>query len=470
MRLLLLSISHHNAPLAVREAMAFDQARTDAILATLQHRYPTAEIALLATCNRTEVYIARPSHAPPTAQDLCEMLAQASGMTTEQITSVAIVREQEQAAMHLFRVCVGLDSMVLGEPQILGQVKRAYEAGAQAQSVGRILHRLFQGAIASAKLARNATGIDAGRTSVGSVAVDFARNIFDRFDDKSVLAIGAGEMIKAVLHSFKRIEPGRLWVVNRTYERGCNLAESLELAGPDHGARPWDDLERLVVECDIIISCTGSPDPIITKAWFAKLIKKRRNRPLFMIDIAIPRDIEPSVGSLSNVYLYNLDDLQQAVEATQADRQNEISGCEAILHEQVARCMGEIRHHDLGKIVKQLREVLSDIAEQEQDRTQRKFATLDQCPDNDRINEILGEHNHRLINKILHLPLSQLDKGDPDAPVGFYAAALRRLFALEDAPTHDETPPPPETPTPPADASAELPAKQAATHSHDVSA
>ncbi|MEM9021620.1 MAG: glutamyl-tRNA reductase [Planctomycetota bacterium] len=431
MRLLMLGFNHRTAPLELREALAFDPTRA---INDLRGAYASSECAVLSTCNRTELYLARPAHDPPTVEDLRRFVAQQTSVKPDAVTTASIHREQEQAALHLFRVCTGLDSMVLGEPQILGQVKRAYEAADQLGSVGPVLHRLFQGAITAAKQARAQTGIDQGRTSISSVAVDFARNIFDHFHDKTVLFIGAGEMIKTTVHHMKRLDPGKMWIINRSLDNAAALAQTLDLNGAARGARAWDDLEELLVEADIVVSCTAANEPILTAARFKPLVRRRRNRPLFLIDMAMPRDIEPRVGSFNNVYLYNLDDLLKTVEATTQGRRDQVGACEAILADHVERCMGEIRHRDVGRLVKQLRTRLADIAQAEHDRTARKLAALNGSAEEAHLEKLLQQHNHRLINKILHLPLSQLDRRDPDASLGFYAAALRRLFDLHDQP------------------------------------
>lgn len=434
MRILMVGLNHRTADVAAREALAFDDAAVAGLLHALRERFPMSEGVLLSTCNRTELYIARPVHAAPSADDVRTLLAEQGGLEPEALSATTLLREQEQAALHLFHVCAGLDSMVLGEPQVQGQVRKAYELAQSHGLVGPVLHRLFRGALAAGKEARNRTGIDAGRTSVSSIAVAFARNIFDHFTDKKVAVIGAGEMIKGAAHALLRENPQTLWIVNRSPGRAMELARSLapDGVGPV-SPRGWDDLDSVLVEADIVVSCTGANEPVVTGDRFKPLLKRRRNRPLFLVDMAVPRDIDPAIGALSNVYLYNLDDLQQAVGVTTDERHAQREQCETILHQHCARCMGEIRHRDLGKLVQQLRARLGDIADQEQQRTQRKLAA--QGIINERHDAVIREHNHRLINKILHLPLSQLDRNDPDAPVGFYAAALRRLFDLDDEPT-----------------------------------
>ena len=445
MRLLMLGFNYRTAPLALREALAFDNEHACDAIRELRQTYPASECALISTCNRTEFYLARPIHDPPTIEHLRDFVAKQTGASPDAIRSASIHREQEEAATHLFRVTSGLDSMVLGEPQVLGQVKRAYELADQCNAVGPVLHRLFQGAITASKSVRRQTGIDQGRTSVSSVAVAFAKNIFDHFGDKTVLAIGAGEMIKASLASLRRENPKRLLLINRTHQRAIDLAEQLKLTGKDHGARAWEDLDALLVEADIVVSCTGATEPIVTEGRFMPLLKKRRGRPLFMLDLGVPRDIDPKIGALRNVYLYNMDDLQQAVQATASDRKDLVVEAEALLRGHIDRCMGEIRHRDVGRLVKQLRQRLHDIAQEEQGRTAKKLASLNGQSTEQSIEDLLAQHNHRLVNKILHLPLSQLDRSDPDASLGFYAAALRRLFDLHDqpdmpvGPSQDET-------------------------------
>lgn len=444
MRLLMLGFNHRTAPLVLREALAFDNEQAADAIRKLRQAYPASECTLISTCNRTEIYLARPAHDPPTVDQLRNFVAEQTGTDPDAIRSASIHREQEEAGTHLFRVASGLDSMVLGEPQVLGQVKRAYELADGCGAVGPVLHHLFQGAIAASKNVRRQTGIDQGRTSVSSVAVAFAKNIFDHFGDKTVLAIGAGEMVKAALASLRRENPKRLLLINRTHQRAIDLAQQLELTGTDHGARAWEDMDTLLIEADIVVSCTGATEPIVTEQRFRPLLKKRRGRPLFMLDLAVPRDMDPMIGALRNVYLYNMDDLQQAVQATESDRRELVAQAETLLSGHVDRCMGEIRHRDVGRLVKQLRQRLHDIAQEEQARTIKKLAAYHDGPAAEQATaDLLAQHNHRLVNKILHLPLSQLDRADPDASMGFYAAALRRLFDLQDQ----------------ADMPAELPAK-----------
>ena len=423
MRVLMLGANHRTADLAVRERLAVADERQAQLLAHLRGAWPAAEAVVLSTCNRMELYLARPATQPPSADELRAAVAAFCELDPAQLLAATIHRENEQAVAHLFRVCAGLESMVLGEPQILGQVRRAYEHAHRHEAVGPVLHKVFQTALATGKQVRHETGIDAGRTSIGSIAADFARNIFDTFDDKTVLGIGAGEMAKVALRHFNELKPHAMWIINRTRSRGESVAQALALDGPRRGVRSYDDLDTLLIEADIVITSTGAPHAIITAERFRTLVRRRRGRPLFVIDLAIPRDVEPAVGALSNVYLYNLDDLQQVVEQTHTARCEIAARCEGRLADAVRRCMAEIQHRDLGRLIRELRGKLFELGEAEQARTLHA--------DGDGQAQALEEYTHRLIHKILHLPLSQIDAQNPDAPLAFYSAALRRLFQLE---------------------------------------
>jgi glutamyl-tRNA reductase len=433
MRIVLVGINHRTASVALREQLAVAGDDLPAALDALKHRYPGIESVLLSTCNRTELYVARPAEQGPTVAELRQFLAEQSGVAVDDLTPASIHREQEPAVRHLFRVAAGLDSMVVGEPQILGQVKRAYEAAVDAESVGSVLHQVFQQAISAGKAVRRETAIGQGNLSVGSVEVDFARQIFADLRDKQVVSVGIGEMTKPMLRHLLGQSPKRLWLVNRTAAQATALAEALELTEAQGGARPWEQLDELLVQADIVLTATGAAEPILTAGSLKPLLRRRRNRPLFIVDLALPRDVEQDVGALNNVFLYNIDDLQAAIHANRGQRDEAVHACEQHIGQAVHTCMAQIQHQDLGQLVRQLRQQLHAIGEQEQQRTDRKLAAHAQSGDPQMLSEIVGEHTHRVINKILHMPLSQLDNRDGEAPLGFYAAALRRLFHLEDA-------------------------------------
>lgn len=435
MKILVLSLNHTTAPVGLRERVALQGERLTLAIDQLRSAHPMAETVIVSTCNRTEVYIARPAHDAPSFEDVVSIIAGVSGVSRDELSAAALRREGEQAVMHLFRVCSGLESMVLGEPQVLGQVRRAYEHASSREAVGPVLHKVFQQALAVAKNVRTQTGIDAGRVSIGSAAVEFARRIFDTFSDKTIVGVGAGEMAKLSLRHMMALRPARLWLTNRTHSRAQTLAHRMGLHAPHGGARPFEDLDVLLVEADIVITSTGADHPIITAQRFRPLIKRRRFRPIFIIDIALPRDVEPEVGSLSNVYLYNIDDLQKAIASTHTQRADEVHKCETMLAQAVQACVAEVQNRDIGRLIRALRTRLHEIAQAETDRTTRKLTTAATPAD---VEALLQEHTHRLVNKILHLPVSQLDRRNSDAErsgLGFYAAALRRLFDLHETET-----------------------------------
>lgn len=444
MRVLFVGINHRTAPVELRERFAMSE-DTREHLGAFRRRFPQAECVILSTCNRVEVYVARPTHELPRAEDVQRFLSERFGVPADRVVSASIHREQEQAIAHLFRVCCGLDSMVLGETQVLGQVRRAYESATGCGATGPVLHKIFQQAIAAARHARAATGIDAGRVSVGSVAADLARQVFSDFADKSVLGIGAGEMAKVTLRHLNRLQPAHLWVVNRTARRAEELAQQFKLSHPTGGARPWDQLDELLAGSDIVVTSTSAPEPILTPRRLKPILKRRRYRPLFVIDLAVPRDADPAIGAMNNLYLYNIDDLQSIVDKSLDQRGDQVRACEQHVTRAVSACMSEITHADLGKLIRKLRNKLHDIGEDERRRTLRKLAGRD---DASAVSEAIDQHTHRLINKILHMPLSQLNQHNGDAPLGFYAAALRRLFDLEDEPTTPTAPPQDQTPAP----------------------
>lgn len=444
MRIVMLSISHRTASVDLRERIAIAGDKLEAALDSLRRLYPQSEAVVLSTCNRTELYVARPAHEPPAFEHLDAFLAEFCQIETHHVTAAAIHREQDQAVTHLFRVATGLESMVIGEPQILGQVKQAYELSQKREAVGPVLHRVFQQAISVAKQVRSESGIGEGRVSIGSVAVDFASQIFEHFEDKTMVAIGAGEMAKITLKHLQALNPAKLWLTNRTRQRAEDLATRMNLTGPRGGVRPFEDLDELLVEADIVLTSTGATKPIITEARFKPLIRRRRSRPIFMVDIAVPRDIEPAVGNLSNVYLYNIDDLQRVVLKTHENRSAQVEQCEKMVFDAVRSCMATVQHRDVGVLIRALREKLHDYAKAERERSIKKLSTTPMDDNAEAIEKLLEEHDHRLVNKILHLPLQQLDTKNPDAPLGFLAAALRRLFALEEhAPTTEVAPPKP---------------------------
>lgn len=438
-RLLLLGLNHSTAPLAVREKIAFNATQRRAAVLAFREQFKDAEAVLLSTCNRVELYTSRAVHGRPRVEDMVDFLAGFHGVDPGFFRPHLYEKANLDVVRHLFSVASSLDSMVLGETQIIGQVREAYDVACDLGSAGSMLHPLFQRAIAVGKQVMTQTQISEGRLSVASVAVDYARQIFDHFDDKTVLSIGAGEMAQLALQHFKELKPGRLLVCNRDPSKAATLAAQFR-------GEPvaFDRLPEWLVQADVVISSTGSAHPIITRHQFDGLLRQRRYRPIFLIDIALPRDIEEDVGGLDHVYLYNLDDLQQVVRGTVEQRREAIDSAGRILEAEVTEFVAWHRQREVGPLIERLYGRYHRIAGEELARTLNKLPDL--TPDQ---RSQLEDLARRLVNKLLHDPVHTLRKGDENGgPSAQYLYAMEKLFKLGDdapaasRPEHHQPPPP----------------------------
>jgi glutamyl-tRNA reductase len=435
-RLFLLGLSHATAPLEVRERLAFDAEQRRSAAAAFRGQFPDCELVLLSTCNRVELYAARAVHGRPRAE---ELIAFVSGIRAvpEGVFAKNLYQKTDRAVVeHLFNVACSLDSMVLGETQILGQVREAYDAASQLNLAGAVLHPLFQRALAVGKQVMSDTPLAEGRLSVASVAVDYARRIFDRFTDKTVLSIGAGKMSALVLRHFAELSPKKLLICNRDPAKSALLAE--QFGG---SPAPFDDLLESLAAADIVVSSTASRQPIISRDLFAAVMKRRHFKPVFLIDLAVPRDIEASVGGLSNVYLYNLDDLQGVAAGSRSQRREAVDRAGQIVAAGVEEFVRWHRARDLGPLIDQLYQRYHALAEAELQRTLAKLPGIAEAE-----KEHLRELTRRIVNKLLHDPVRQLrESGEMHGPAAQYLHALEKLFNLEgpapiardDAHTHD---------------------------------
>jgi glutamyl-tRNA reductase len=424
-RLLLLGLNHTTAPLDVREKVAFSPEQARRALEAMRSKFSDAEIVLLSTCNRIELYVSREVHGHPRADEMAEFLAEFHAIELSHLKPHLYEKDGRAAIEHLFNVASSLDSMVLGETQILGQVRSAYELAAESKTAGTLLHPLFQRAIAVGKQVMHETSLGDGRLSVASIAVDYAKRIFDRFDDKTILCVGAGKMTQLVLRHFAELSPRRQLICNR------DPAKSEKLAAEFKGdAVPFEFLIDHVAAADIVITSTGATRPILTREQFNGILKARRFRPIFIIDIAVPRDVEASVGELDAVYLYNLDDLQKVVTGTQSQRSGAIDSAQTIVAQHVDEFLLWNRSRQMGPIIDQLFKRYHAMAQEEVARTLNKMPNLS---DADR--EQLDELVRRVVNKLLHDPISTLKQSDNShTPAGPYLHALTKLFQLPDPP------------------------------------
>ena len=431
-RLLLLGLNHTTAPLEVREKLAFAPEQRGAILAMLRQRFADCEAVLLCTCNRVELYAARAVHAQPRHEQMRDVLAELANLQGEILREHVYEKSEREVIEHLFAVASSLDSMVVGETQILGQVRDAYDAARNFGSAGAALNPLFQRAVAVGKLVMSDTKIAEGRLSVGSIAVDCAGRIFEHYRDKTVLCIGAGKMATLVLKSFAALKPGRMLICNRDPAKAAALAE--RFGGQ---AVPFEKLDDHLVAADVVVTSTGSQQPIITRQRFEPLLKLRRYRPAFLIDIALPRDVESTVGELENVYLYNLDDLQQVVSETRSKRSDAVEHARRLVSDEVEKYLSWSRAREMGPLIDKLFARHHAIAQEEVARILGPGASEEE-------RKRAEELARRIVNKMLHDPVTTLRQSDGHGPETGYLHALEKLFRLErdtsspPGPIHDQ--------------------------------
>ncbi|MBI2823369.1 MAG: glutamyl-tRNA reductase [Planctomycetia bacterium] len=416
--------SHHTAPIEVRGRLSFtaDQARQ--ALSGLRERFPATEAVVLSTCNRVEIYTAAEAAAAvPSHQEVAEFIADFHGVNLAEIFDDLFERTGEDVVRHLFHVAASLDSMVVGEPHIVAQVKQAYELACERQSNGPLTNQVFQTALRVAKRVATETTINEKRVSIPSVAIaDFAKQIFQRFDDKHVLVIGAGEMAEESLRYLENEGVKSVTVVNRSLERAESLARQWRGT-----AAPWERLRGLLVEADVVISTTASGEPIVTRGDFARIEAARYQRPLFILDLAMPRDFDPAVGDCLGVYLYSIDDLREACERNRQEREREWPAALRIVEQETARFMAELNHRATGPIIKRLKSTWQQTKEDELRRLRNKLPGLDE-----RQQAEIDQSFDRLINKLLHPPLESLrDEAQHGIPSALLEA-FKRLFQLKD--------------------------------------
>lgn len=424
MKLQLVGCSHHNASVEFRERLAFSPDQIPVALSQLRDRFPNAEAVLLSTCNRVELYAAATNASDaPTDGELVQFLAAFHGLRVDEVEGNLFQFDREDAIRHLFEVAASLDSMVMGEAQILSQVKEAYQMATAGDHVGPLTHMAFQGAIRVARRVAAETAIHQKRVSIPSVAVaDFASQIFERFDDKQVLVIGAGEMGEETLRYLVDAGARNITVVNRSLNRAMDLA--LQFNGL---AAPWEQLHELLTGADLVITTTGAAEPIVTVDSFQAIATQRHQRTLFVLDLAVPRDFEPAIGDETGVYLYSVDDLQKTCEANQKKREKEWPKARSIVQDETERFISDWNRRVTAPAIRQLKENADRVKLTELQRLVNKLDTIDQSTRNE-----IERSFDRLVNKLLHPPLESLrDEAEKGAPHGLLDA-LKRLFQLKE--------------------------------------
>lgn len=426
---------YRESALDVREKLAFSEAEIRQALALWRSRYPELEIVILSTCNRVEIYAAMeifaspqwqstfPTNAAEGVERLVELLAEFHGFSVEEISPYCFRKTGQEVIRHLFHVASSLDSMVVGEGQISGQVQHAYALAVECQSVGSLLHGAFQRAGKVAKNVASETAIYQYRTSVPSVAVScFARQIFEHFETKKTLVIGAGQMAEETLRYLREEGVRKITILNRREENARRMAELFQ-----GEVQPWENLENALIEADLVVSATGATEPIVTRSQLEKLQGKRDYRPMFILDLAVPRDFEAKIESLSNIYLYTVDDLEKVCATHRAAREKDIPKAESVIARELQTFIIDIRHHKSGRVIEQLRQQWQVPKQKELQRLFNKLPNLD-----DSQRREIEYAFERLLNKLLHLPLESLRDEAGVSPAGQRGLleAVRKLFGL----------------------------------------
>jgi glutamyl-tRNA reductase len=412
----ILGINHKTAPVALREKVAFSEERLLAALRTLRLEVGVAEAVILSTCNRTEVYWA----GSASGAELSRWLERHHGHDLD-LASSLYVHQEQRAVEHAFTVASGLDSMVLGEAQILGQLKDAYRVAQEAGSTGPALNKLFQAAFSAAKRVRSQTRIGENAVSLASAIVSLARRVYSDLSAHTALMVGAGEMNALAARHFMSAGVKRMVIANRTLARAQSLAAELKA-----DAAGLDDLERELAQADIVISCTASLVPLITKNAVEVAIRARRRRPIFMVDLAVPRDIEPAVADLEDVYLFSIDDLQQLIDENRQQREVAAGGARLLIDEEVARFLSESRAHDAGPAIRALRQQADGIRLQTVEQARRLLAA-GKSPD-----EVIDFLANTLTNRLLHSPTQALRQAGEQADSALAEALIKALTEERD--------------------------------------
>ena len=417
MRLFLVGISHRTATVEIRERVDFQTRGLQAALGAVRAAGIAREAVVLSTCNRSEIYGVTDDLAAVRSAT-AQFLSDYHGISRAELDPHIYSLTDTDVARHLFRVSAGLDSLVVGEPQIQGQVKDAHHAASAAHASGTMLNRLFHSSLAVGKRVRTETALGAGAVSISFAAVSLARKIFGDLKGRNVLVVGAGEMGKLTALHMKKQGVQQVAIVSRTMASAARTAEAIGGAS----AAPWDELPTQLGIADIVISATGAAAPILTKGQLEAVMRPRRNRPLFIIDIAMPRDVEAAAGELEQVFLYNIDDLQATVQENLARRAAEVQRAEAIVDDEVGKFAFWMRSRSAVPIVVALRQRFDAVRRAELDRL-----TVGMPPETrERVDDI----TRLLVEKLLLTPTEQLKAaGDADV-VSNLADALTRLFNL----------------------------------------
>ncbi len=422
MTLIALGINHKTAPVEIREKVAFAPEKMEQALHECINKGEVSEAAIVSTCNRTELYFSLPDDEQPAIPDtstLLDWFCQYHQLDRNDVAPYIYQHNNEQAVQHILRVASGLDSLVLGEPQILGQIKDAYNTANQAGTIGRQLNRLFQHTFSVAKQVHTDTAIGANPVSVAFAAVTLAKRIFAKLSEHTALLIGAGETTELVARHLVEQGVKKIIVANRTVERAQTLANVF-----DGEAIALSDMPERLVDADIIIASTASQLPILGKGAVERALKHRKHRPMFMVDIAVPRDIEPEVGELDDVYLYTVDDLREVIEEGRQSREQAAQQAEEIIEKQVEQFMGWLRS------LKGVDTIRAFRSQAEQKRDEQLAQAKKQLAAGKNAEQVIEDLARTLTNKLIHEPSAQLNRAAHSGRKELLKYA-RELFNLE---------------------------------------
>jgi len=419
-RISLIGLSHHTAPVEVREKIAFSANDVPEALVGISSIAGVKEVMLFSTCNRVEVLVVAGNECE-TVEEVKKFIADYNHVSVSEFENSMYVFEGEDAVRHVFRVASSLDSLVVGEPQILGQIKDAFQFSLQNKTNGIILNRLLPRAFSVAKKVRSETGIGDRAVSISYAAIELSRKIFDTLEGKKALLIGAGEMAELAVEHLIQNRIARIYVANRTFERGLALAKKF-----NGEAIGFEEISDVLNEVDVIISSTGSPDFVITRGQMKEVMKARRNRPIFFIDIAVPRDIDPQINQIPNVYVYDIDDLKSAIDKNIQDRRKEAVKGERIVDEAVIHFREWREGLEITPTLIALRKKMDIIAHAEIERTLKSLNHL--APDD---RKALDRMMKSVVNKILHDPTLFLKNEGVGENKSFVLDVIRKLFNLD---------------------------------------
>lgn len=421
MHIIAVGLNYKTAPVEIRERLSFNEEELHLAMATLKEKKSILENVIVSTCNRTEVY-AVVDQLHTGRYYIKDFLAEWFHMEKEEFSPYLFIYEQDGAVEHLFKVICGLNSMVLGETQILGQVRNSFLTGQKVGSTGTIFNHLFKEAITIAKKGHSETEIGSNAVSVSYAAVELAKKIFGNLKDKHVLIVGAGKMGELAIENLHGSGATKITVINRTFEKAKNLAERFQ-----GNAKTLQEMQCALVEADILISSTGSKEYVITKEMMDSVNKMRKNRPLFMVDIAVPRDLDPQISDMENIFLYDIDDLEGIVEANLAERKKAADKIMMMIEEAIVHFNEWVNMLGVVPVITALREKALAIQAETMRSMERKMPNL-----TEREKKILSKHTKSIVNQLLKDPVTQAKELAAEPNAEQQLALFKRIFNIQE--------------------------------------